>query len=99
MKNEALEVKEIAEKWGFTTRRVVQLCPLSKNRPGILMEFKASENADEDHLSKLADEAMVQVKEKQYFAELKAIGVIDIEIYGIAFGEKKATVKTDRLSF
>ena len=75
----------------------IELRPFSKDRPGVLMEFKASESADEDCLAKLADEAIAQAKEKQYSAELKTAGIASAEIYGIAFGKKKATVKAEYL--
>ena len=72
----------------------IQLRPMSKSNPGILMEFKAVE--DENLLSKSADEAIEQMKEKQYVAELAANGVARIQLYGIAFCKKKVTVKTYR---
>ncbi len=75
----------------------VELRPYSKNRPGILMEFKSSDKADEESLSELADEAIAQIKGKQYPAQLKALGVTHVEIHGIAFSKKKASVKTERL--
>jgi len=75
----------------------IQLKPVSKIHPGILMEFKASDNADEDKLTQFADDAINQIREKQYATDLKASGVSEIQIYGIAFGKKKATVKTAQL--
>ncbi len=72
----------------------VELRPFLKSRPGIIMEFKASDNPDESSLEKLADEAINQAQSKQYAIELKANGIAPIQIYGIAFCKKKATVKT-----
>jgi len=75
----------------------IQLKPLSKLHPGILMEFKAAKDADEKKLSELADEAIEQAQIKQYAAEMKASDLSEIQIYGIAFSNKKATVKTTKL--
>ena len=58
------------------------------------MEFKAEKNADEEKRSKTADEAIGQIREKQYATELLANGVTGIQLYGIAFCKKKVAVKT-----
>ena len=76
----------------------IELRPLVKTRPGIIMEFKASDAAEEAILGKLAEEAIAQAKNKLYATELKASGAPSIQIYGIAFAKKKATVKTICLS-
>lgn len=75
----------------------IQLRPAMQVLPGILMEFKAADNADEEQLSKLADDAISQIVNKQYDVELKREGVSEIQIYGISFSKKKATVKTAQL--
>ena len=58
------------------------------------MEFKAAEDADESKLSELADDAVKQIKDRQYAVELLTEGVSDVQLYGISFSRKKATVKT-----
>lgn len=75
----------------------IQLKPFSSMLPGILMEFKASDSIDEDKLSELANDAIRQIKEKKYAEDLKANGISEIQIYGIAFSKKKATVRTEQL--
>lgn len=72
----------------------IQLKPLFKSKPGIIMEFKAAENADENELSRLADEAVGQILDRKYTVELEADGVSEIQLYGIAFCRKKVVVKT-----
>ena len=72
----------------------IQLRPRTNLLPGILMEFKAEENADEEKLSKATDIAIAQIQEKQYATELLANGVTEIQLYGIAFCKKKVAVKT-----
>ena len=53
--------------------------------PGIIMELK---------LSGFADEALIQIDEKRYDAEMKEDGIQDILKFGIAFSGKKVSVKT-----
>ena len=71
----------------------LQLKPFSKMHPGIIMEFKAADDADEDELSKMADAAIKQIRDRHYAANMLSEGITDIRAYGIAFGRKKATVK------
>lgn len=71
----------------------VQLRPIHTENAGILMEFKASDDTNEEKLEKLAIKAVKQAVEKKYATELKASGVKNIQIYGIAFSKKKATVR------
>ena len=71
----------------------IQLKPLSKKFPTMIMEFKAEKNANEEQLIASADKAIQQVLDKNYCAELHAKGVTDIQVYGIAFCKKMATVR------
>ena len=73
----------------------VQLKPYSKGYPGIIMEFKAADDTDEEKLSKLADEAIKQIRDKKYDTELRTEGVSNVQMYGIAFSKSKATVKVE----
>ncbi len=72
----------------------VELLPLNKKYPGIIIEFKTIKNGDEEVLSKLADKAIEQIIDKQYTVNLKRNDVTSIQIYGIAFSNKKVVVKT-----
>ena len=75
----------------------IQLMPVRDDKPGILMEFKAAKNADEDQLAKLADEAIELILKKQYTTEMQAKGISEIQLYGIAFSKKKATVRIQNM--
>ncbi len=75
----------------------IQLKPISNKYPGIIMEFKSSDSSNDEVLSKLADEAIKQIIDKKYDIELKANGVSDIELYGIAFGKKNVKVKNKHI--
>ena len=76
----------------------IQLRPRTNRLPGILMEFKAEEKADEEKLSQTADKAITQIQEKQYATELLTNGVTEMQLYGIAFCKKKVAVKTIRMT-
>ncbi len=70
----------------------IQLRPLQKNLPGILIELKAEKNCTEGSLKKLAETALKQINDKKYDTELTAAGVKTIYKYGVAFSGKKVEV-------
>lgn len=65
--------------------------PKQAELPGILLEFKAVENQEE--LLVAAEDACWQMDEKEYAAELAALGTNVIWRYGIAFCKKHVIVK------
>lgn len=68
--------------------------PLTKNLPGIVIEFKVlNENAGENKLSDTAEAALQQIEEKDYASDLREAGVTDILEYGFAFSGKKVLIK------
>ncbi len=68
------------------------LCPKEKKMPGILIELKHAKNCSEEKLLPLAKEALAQIKQKNYAAELTAKGVKDIFCYGFACSGKKVQI-------
>ena len=70
------------------------LLPREDRYPGIIMELKWKKNLSADALSGLADEALAQIDEKRYDAEMKEGGIPNILKFGIAFSGKKVSVKT-----
>ncbi len=70
----------------------IQLKPLSKGLPGILIELKAEKNCSEEKLKKLSESALRQINDKKYDTELIAAGVKTIYKYGVAFSGKKVEV-------
>ncbi len=72
----------------------IQLCPLDKRLPGLVIELKASKNASES-LERLAAEAVSQIKEKNYDAELKAEGISRVFKTGMAFRGKQVAIQTE----
>jgi len=57
------------------------------------MELKWKKNLNDDALSELAEEALIQIDDKSYDAEMKEERIRDILKFGIAFSGKKVSVK------
>ena len=61
--------------------------PLKEGNPGVILEIKATQS--EAELEEKAKEALAQIKEKKYGAELGRQGATEIWQYGIAFCGKR----------
>ncbi|MCD8016084.1 MAG: ATP-binding protein, partial [Lachnospiraceae bacterium] len=72
----------------------ISMFPKEERYPGIIMELKWKKNLEEDKLAGLADEALSQIEDMRYDAEMKEDGIKDILKFGIAFSGKKVRVKT-----
>ena len=73
----------------------IQMFPLNKKMPGILIELKAGKECTEGQLDELAETALEQINDRQYHVEMSAQGVKEILQYGIAFSGKSASVKAE----
>jgi len=73
----------------------IQMLPLNKKLPGILIELKAGKDCTERQLDELAETALKQINERQYHVEMSAQGVKEILQYGLAFSGKSASVKAE----
>lgn len=67
------------------------LIPLDKIKPAYVFEFKVSKTIK--GLNAKAEEALIQIKEKQYDAGLKELGISKVYRIGIAFKGKNVKVK------
>ena len=65
--------------------------PLHPGTPGVILKLKAADSDEE--LENKAQEALQQIAEKEYCAELARQGASDIWNYGIAFHGKKICLK------
>lgn len=72
----------------------IQLMPISKTLPGFLFELKSTKNNSDD-LEKISVDALAQIKEKRYAAEMKNAGVNEIINIGMAFRGKEVYVKSE----
>ncbi|MFC2295364.1 MAG: AAA family ATPase, partial [Leptotrichia hongkongensis] len=81
----------IEEGYGRTD---VLMFPLNKKvNPGFIFEFKVSEKGDDESMEKAVNEALNQIKDKEYEVEMQQHKVRDILNLGIAFNGKKVKVK------
>jgi hypothetical protein len=58
------------------------------------MEFKWKKGLNDEALSSYAEEALSQINDKRYDAELSTDGFTEILKFGIAFSGKRAKVKS-----
>ena len=77
----------------------IQMLPLNKKLPGILIELKSGKDCTEEQLGELAKTALKQINGRQYYVEMRAQGVKESLQYGIAFSGKSASVKAETKKF
>ncbi len=70
----------------------IQLKPVKKNLPGILIELKAEKNCSQEQLKKLSKTALQQIIDKKYDTEMSTEGIKTIYKYGVAFSGKKVEI-------
>ncbi|MBR2883727.1 MAG: AAA family ATPase [Clostridia bacterium] len=70
----------------------IQLKPVKKNLPGILIELKAEKNCSGEQLKNLSEIALKQIIDKKYDAEMTAEGIKTIFKYGVAFSGKNVEI-------
>ena len=70
----------------------IQMIPLDKKLPGILVELRAGKNCSEEQLDNLAQTALHQIDDHAYEVDLKALGVERILKYGAAFSGKNVKI-------
>lgn len=72
----------------------ISMIPREERYPGIIMELKWEKSLTEDQLAALAEDALAQIDEMRYDAEMREDGTDDILKFGIAFSGKKVRVRT-----
>ena len=70
----------------------IQLKPINKQMPGIIIEIKASKNKDIKELSILA---LNQINEKEYITNMKNEGITSFMKIGIAFYKKNVEITSE----
>ena len=73
----------------------IQMLPLNKKLPGILIELKAGKDCTERQLDELAETALKQINDRLYHVEMSTQGVKEILQYGIVFSGKSASIKAE----
>ena len=72
------------------------LVPRDVKYPGIIMELKSETGLSEESLEALSAEALEQINEKRYDAEMRNDGIENILKLGIAFSGKKVKIKNEK---
>lgn len=67
--------------------------PDAAHKPGIIIEFKSVNKRTKETLKKAAENALAQIEERQYHAQLVARGVKKIIKLAIAFDGKKSLIQ------
>lgn len=73
----------------------IRLTPRYEKYPGILIELKYQKGSTPKELKDLASNAIKQIREKNYAAELSALGVKTVFRYGVAFSGKDVEIVVD----
>lgn len=76
----------------------ISLIPRDRMHPGIIMELKYESGLTAEKLDALSAEALDQINEKRYDAEMRGDGVKNILKLGIAFSGKKVKIRTEEHS-
>ena len=66
----------------------IELKPLNKKLPGIIIELKYKKDCTNEELKKLANEALKQINDNHYDTNMKMEGIKSIYKYGVAFSGK-----------
>jgi hypothetical protein len=70
----------------------IMLIPKKISDNGIVIEFKKVSHYQKETLQTAAETALLQIKEKQYEAELRSMGITTIYKYAVAFDGKEVLV-------
>lgn len=74
----------------------VQLLPLDKHLPGILIELKAGKDLSEAQLEDLSKVALQQINDRAYSVELQAMKISSVVKMGLAFSGKRARISWEQ---
>lgn len=73
----------------------IQLMPMDRKLPGILIELKVGKEDSESRLKELSRNALQQIYDRKYDAEMTAAGVKTIFKYGVAFKGKMVEITSE----
>jgi len=77
----------------------IQMLPLNKQLPGILIELKAGKGRSDAQLEVLAKTALEQINDRAYHVDLQAMKVTSIIKFGIAFSGKRTRISAEQQYF
>ena len=73
----------------------IQMQPLNRKLPCILIELKAGKDCSANQLEELARTALQQINDRNYAVELHTQGVQTVLKYGIAFCGKNVRIRAE----
>jgi hypothetical protein len=73
----------------------ISMFPRDEKYPGIIMELKSEKDLNEKALEALSTDALKQIDDKGYDAEMREDGITNILKLGIAFSGKKVKIRTN----
>ena len=76
----------------------IQMLPLNKKLPGILIELKAGKNCSEAQLKALAQTALQQITDRSYTADFSAENLTSAIKMGIAFSGKRTRIAAEQIN-
>ena len=71
------------------------LIPKDPQKLGLVLEFKVAEN--DDSLEKTAEQALTQINQLNYVAELQQQGIANILKIGLAFRGKEVAMASEKI--
>ncbi len=71
----------------------IQLQPRGRNQMGYIIEFKAGKGMGKEELEQLAENAVAQIRSRDYLKDMRYRGIGKIGLFGIGFSGKHAAVK------
>ena len=74
----------------------IQMIPLNKKLPAVIIELKAEKDCKEIQLEKLAKKALEQINDNKYDANLKTMELSSIIKIGIAFSGKNTKIVSEK---
>lgn len=75
----------------------IQLEPKDQINCGYIIEFKAGKDIKKEQLEQLAEQAITQIRRKEYLTEMKYRGIKEIGLFGVGFSGKQVSVKYEKV--
>lgn len=75
----------------------IQLEPRDKTQTGYIIEFKKGKDLSDEKLSSLAKDAIKQIHEKNYIADMKYRDIQRIGLFGVGFSGKRVATEYEQI--
>lgn len=75
----------------------LQLEPKDKTKVGYIIEFKSGKNLSDNKLASLAKDAIKQIRDNKYSADMEYHGIRNIGLFGVAFSGKHVAAEFEQV--